>query len=126
MADNIYDSNPNTLDELRARNVLLPEIPGRNRPGFFLWRDVKKHASMESAGTTENGLKFLRSAVVDGVQYYVGLTAIDEYVYVELFENNRVFGLESCDGLTPEQFLVREYLRNQWDIELDDEDDEEE
>lgn len=80
--------------------------------------DIKRYVRDESASGTSSGMRWCRTADIDDVHYWVW--ELDEdgdlaYVYVELFEDSSLLGLDDADGMTFEQFLVWVYLRNQYD-----------
>ena len=82
-------------------------------------RQICEYAQVESAEISANGIRYIRSAVIDGVDYHLWeLPAEDEFVVCEDYEGQLTFSLGSGDGLTPEQFLVRLYLKSQWEIRL--------
>lgn len=84
--------------------------------GRTIW-SIKRYMEMEGACDNRK-LKFLRTAVIEGVKYWLWENRDTdlvwyEYIYVEKFEDTNVLGSQSGDGLSPEQFLMSEFLRNQ-------------
>jgi hypothetical protein len=84
-------------------------------------RQVKRYARME-LDLLWPKLRFIRSAEIDGVKYWLWLETsqraeIHDFVYVEQFEDSILIGCDAKLDLEPEQFLMWEFLRSQvdWD-----------
>jgi len=79
--------------------------------------DVRAYVDVESASFDSSGLIWVRTADIDDVHYWVWQMDDDgdlAYVYVEEFDGCRLTCMNSAVGLTIEQFLVREFLANQY------------
>ncbi|MBL8065440.1 MAG: hypothetical protein JNM34_06225 [Chthonomonadaceae bacterium] len=114
-----YETRPATLAELMSRDVVLPEFEDSPQERAALHKEVAQYVKIESASCTAKGLKFVRNAMIDGVKYWLWTDYDGDYVYSEDYEGDGLMCLADQDGLTPEQFLVKVYLKNQWQIRLE-------
>ena len=117
MENRFYDNRPDSKEELRARTFDLP-YARPPEPSRRMKKDIAEYVRFESAELTSRGLRYVRSAEIDGVTYYVWQTIADEFAYIEVYEDSVLHSLQNMDALTVEQFLITEYLRNQWQIDL--------
>lgn len=119
MPDEVYENRPKSLQELRNTSYELPHVPGFRRPSLKMTWEIRSYAKCETAGDSVKDLKFVRSASIDGVSYYLWeLPSEGEFVLAENYDGSWLYSLGSRDDLTTEQLLVREYLANQWQLKL--------
>lgn len=115
-------SVPRTLNELRRCEVVLPKLePDDSKGAPVSVKDIRTYVEAESASLTAEGLMFVRTADIEDVCYWlweIGSEPDREYVFVEQYLDTVLLSLEDADALTPEQFLVREYLRDHHNVEL--------
>ena len=115
-------SVPRTLNELRRCEVVLPKLePDDSKGSPVSVKDIRTYVEAESAGLTAEGLMFVRTADIEDVCYWlweIGSEPDREYVFVEQYLDTVLLSLEDADALTPEQFLVREYLRDHHNVDL--------
>ena len=115
-------SVPRTLNELRRCEVVLPKLePDDSKGSPVSVKDIRTYVEAESAGLTAEGLMFVRTADIEDVCYWlweIGSEPDREYVFVEQYLDTVLLSLEDADALTPERFLVREYLRDHHNVEL--------
>lgn len=118
MENPIYDSRPQSLEELRQREFALDGFEECDEVRAAVEKDVRGYVRVESTACSSKGLQFVRCAVIDGVYYLLWRTPDDEFVTFELYDDSAVTSLDDSDGLTAEQFLVWNYLLSQWQIRL--------
>lgn len=78
---------------------------------------VRRYVRAESAAGSDRGLKFVRTADIDDVRYWLwemdddGERAFD---YIEEYEGSVLLSMNWAKGPNAEQFLVHEHLKNQY------------
>ena len=104
------------VEELRKLSFNFPRLP-KDSPASCPCsaEDVAEYAALEMDEVEEP--RFVRTFDVEDVHYWVweiGEGRDHAFVYVEVYEDTILTGSQLSRGMTVEQFLVREFLHNQY------------
>lgn len=88
---------------------LNPDTP-ESVPGGL--NGVLEYVECESGTLSTKGMRWLWTANIGGVHYWLWEHVEDDaYVFMENSRGSCLLSLESRRGLSPDQFLARQYLR---------------